>query len=84
MGIERGINNNAYKRGIVVHGAAYVNEETSMINGRMGRSEGCPALPREIHRMVIETIKDGSCFFIYGKNKRYLTSSKLLKESQFS
>jgi hypothetical protein len=55
-----------------------------MINGRMGRSEGCPALPREIHRMVIETIKDGSCFFIYGKNKRYLTSSKLLKESQFS
>ena len=84
MGIEPGINNNAYKRGIVVHGAAYVNEETSMINGRMGRSEGCPALPKDIHRMVIETIKEGSCFFIYGRNKRYLTSSKLLKESPFS
>jgi hypothetical protein len=84
MGIEPGINNNAYKRGIVVHGASYVKEEISLANGRMGRSEGCPALPADIHRPVIEAIKDGSCFFIYGKNKRYLTSSKLLKGSQFS
>jgi hypothetical protein len=84
LGIEPGINNNAYKRGIVVHGASYVNEEISMVNGRMGRSEGCPAIPSDIHRIVIEAIKDGSCFFIYGKNKRYLTSSKLLKGSQFS
>jgi hypothetical protein len=81
MGIERGINNNAYKRGIVVHGADYVNEEASALMGRVGRSEGCPAIPREIHREVIEAIKDGSCFFIYGKNKRYLNSSKLLKLS---
>ena len=81
LGIERGINNNAYKRGIVVHGADYVSEETSVLIGRMGRSEGCPAIPQDIHREVIETIKDGSCFFIYGKNKHYLTSSKLLKES---
>jgi hypothetical protein len=84
LGIEPGINSNAYKRGIVVHGASYVNEETSMANGRMGRSEGCPAIPSDIHRLVIEAIKDGSCFFIYGKNKRYLSSSKLLKGSQFS
>lgn len=84
MGIEPGINNNAFKRGIVVHGASYVNEETSMVNGRMGRSEGCPAIPADIHRPVIEAIKDGSCFFIYGNNKRYLTSSKLLKGSPFS
>jgi hypothetical protein len=81
MGIERGVNNNAYKRGIVVHGADYVNEETSALMGRVGRSEGCPAIPQEIHREVIETIKDGSCFFIYGRNKRYLSTSKLLKES---
>jgi hypothetical protein len=81
LGIEPGINNNAYKRGIVVHGADYVNEESSVLNGRMGRSEGCPAIPRDIHREVIETIKDGSCFFIYGRNRRYLTSSKFLKES---
>jgi hypothetical protein len=84
LGIEPGINSNAYKRGIVVHGADYVNEETSIINGRMGRSEGCPAIPRDIHRVVIETIKEGSCFFIYGRNKRYMTNSKLLKESHFS
>ncbi|HEY4967738.1 MAG TPA: murein L,D-transpeptidase catalytic domain family protein [Puia sp.] len=84
LGIEPGINNNAFKRGIVVHGASYVNEETSNANGRMGRSEGCPAIPADIHRSVIEAIKDGSCFFIYGRNRRYLTSSKLLKGSRLS
>lgn len=84
LGVEMGINNNAYSRGIVVHGASYVSEETFNSNGRLGRSEGCPAIPPEIHRSVIEAIKDGSCFFIYGKNKRYLTSSKLLKGSHFS
>jgi L,D-transpeptidase catalytic domain len=84
LGIEPGINNNAYNRGIVVHGASYVNEEMTNGNGRLGRSEGCPAIPSEVHRSVIEAIKDGSCFFIYGKNKRYLTRSKLLKASHLS
>jgi hypothetical protein len=84
LGIEPGINNNAYNRGIVVHGASYVSEEMTNANGRLGRSEGCPAIPSEVHRSVIEAIKDGSCFFIYGKNKRYLTRSKLLKSSHLS
>jgi hypothetical protein len=78
MGIEQGINNNAFDRGIVVHAAAYVNDEISKTYGRLGRSEGCPAIPSDIHRSVIETIKNGSCFFIYGKNKRYANQSKLL------
>jgi hypothetical protein len=84
MGIEQGINNNAYNRGIVVHAAPYVNEEISKIFGRLGRSEGCPAIPLDIHRSLIETIKNGSCFFIYGKNKRYANLSKLLKEQRLS
>lgn len=84
MGMEQGINNNAYSRGIVVHAAAYVNDEISRIYGRLGRSEGCPAIPADIHRSVIEIIKNGSCFFIYGKDRRYLSMSKLLKEQPLS
>jgi hypothetical protein len=84
LGMEQGINNNAYGRGIIVHAAAYVNEEISKIYGRLGRSEGCPAIPLNIHHSLIQTIKNGSCFFIYGKNKSYANRSKLLKESSLS
>jgi len=84
LGIEPGINSNAYKRGIVVHGASYVSEETSNAYGRLGRSEGCPALPADVHRSVIEAIKEGSCFFIYGNNRQYLNRSKLLKGTHLS
>jgi hypothetical protein len=84
MGMEQGINDNAFKRGIVVHAAAYVNEEISKIYGRLGRSEGCPAIPFDIHRSLIETIKNGSCFFIYGKDRRYTNQSRLLKEPHLS
>jgi len=84
VGMEKGINNNAYDRGIVVHAADYVNEEISKNYGRLGRSEGCPAIPPDIHRSVIETIKNGSCFFIYGKDKKYVYRSKLLKSARLS
>jgi L,D-transpeptidase catalytic domain len=84
MGMEQGINNNAFKRGIVVHAADYVNEDISKTYGRLGRSEGCPAIPSGIHRSVIETIKNGTCFFIYGKDRRYAGRSKLLKQSRLS
>ena len=47
-------------------------------------SEAITAIPSGIHRSVIETIKNGSCFFIYGKNKRYTGQSKLLKEPRLS
>ena len=82
LGMEQGFNNNAYSRGIVIHPADYVNDEISKTSGRLGRSEGCPAIPSDVHRSVIETIKNGSCFFVYGKDKRYATRSKLLKSSR--
>jgi hypothetical protein len=84
LGMEQGINSNAYGRGIVVHAADYVNEEISRIYGRLGRSEGCPSIPSDIHRYLIEAIKDGSCLFIYGKDKKYISRSKLLKEPRLS
>jgi hypothetical protein len=84
LGMEQGFNDNAYSRGIVIHPADYVNDEISKTYGRLGRSEGCPAIPSDIHRSVIETIKNGSCFFVYGKDKRYAIRSKLLKKSRLS
>jgi hypothetical protein len=64
-GIEAGINNNAYARGIVVHGADYVSQEWVKNQGFIGRSQGCPAVPLKANHQLIELIKNGVCFFVY-------------------
>ena len=53
-------------------------------NGRYGRSLGCPVLPTDIYKQVIETIKEGTMVFAYYTNKRYLASSKYLKVSDLT
>jgi hypothetical protein len=42
-----------------------VNENFATQKNGIGRSWGCPAVPEKINASLIETIKDGSCFFIY-------------------
>ena len=64
-GIERGFNDGAGKRKIVVHGADYIGNDRLNKNGYMGRSYGCPAIPETESQFVIDLIKNGSCFFIY-------------------
>ncbi len=64
-GKEKGINDHALARSIVIHGAPYVNENFSTQKTWIGRSWGCPAVLEKISKDLIETIKDGSCFFIY-------------------
>ena len=78
QGIEKGINDKALKRGIVMHSADYVEEDYIQQRGYSGRSEGCPAIPQEFQEPVIETIKDGSCLFLYSPNKFYSTHSKIV------
>lgn len=78
LGIEAGINDNAFERAIVIHGADYVNEKIAATQGYLGRSLGCPALPMQLNNKVINTIREGSCFFIYHPNTTYLSNSKLL------
>ena len=78
-GLERGFNNNAERRGIVLHGAGYVCDSYINEQGFIGRSEGCPAVPRELASDIINTIKDGSCLFIYHSNKLYRQRSVLAK-----
>ncbi|TWV99566.1 murein L,D-transpeptidase catalytic domain family protein [Chitinophaga pinensis] len=77
-GEEKGINDNAMSRGIVMHSAAYVNEQIAKLQGYIGRSLGCPAIPEKIHRQIIEAIKNGTCLFLYSPDKAYMANSKML------
>jgi len=77
-GMEPGINDNVRSRNIVMHGSNYVNAERADEGAKMGRSFGCPAVSYDEHKKIIDTIKGGSCFFIYADYKLYTTSSKIL------
>lgn len=79
-GLEQGINNNARIRTIVIHGADYVSQSYAHQYGRIGRSWGCPALPLNKSKEIIDKISKGSCLFIYGNDPEYLRSSKMLNE----
>ena len=78
MGVEKGINDNAYRRAIVMHSADYVNERFAERLGYIGRSHGCPAVPVELNKPIINNIKDGSCLFIYYPSQQYFEKSDLL------
>jgi len=77
-GLEKGINDNANRRDIVIHGAGYVNENLIKSQGYIGRSWGCPALPENLYKPIINKIKDGTCLFIYSPSKLYLSKSKII------
>lgn len=77
-GLEAGINDKAERRKIVVHGSAYIGESYLRRSRYMGRSFGCPAVPKKYSARLINTIKGGSCLFIYHPGKNYLAVSKIL------
>lgn len=77
-GLESGINDNARKRAIVIHGADYASQKLVDAQGRLGRSYGCPAVPQEVNKELIELIKDKSCLFIYYPSNDYTNRSKLV------
>lgn len=77
-GLEKGFNDKADRRNIVIHGSKYVGEDFLKSNKFSGRSFGCPAIPKADVKEVIEDMKGGSCFFIYHPTKKYLTGSKIL------
>jgi L,D-transpeptidase catalytic domain len=77
-GLENGINSNAENRAIVMHAAPYVSEEIAQNQGHIGRSWGCPAVSEKLNKPIIETIKNGSCLFIFSENKKYIQGSKII------
>lgn len=77
-GVEKGINDHAQNRSIVIHGANYVSENIVNEGGIIGRSFGCPAVPTNKIKEIIATIKQGTCLFIYAPNEAYLKSSELV------
>lgn len=82
VGQEKGINDNALARGIVMHCADYVNEKLIRSQGYIGRSEGCPAIPKAVHVAIIDQIKNGSCLFIFGNDQKYFSASDLIPHFQ--
>jgi hypothetical protein len=64
-GLQKGLNDKARDRAVVIHGADYVSESFIKQNKRLGRSQGCPAVPVEMNAKIINVIKDKSCLFIY-------------------
>lgn len=77
-GLERGINNNAEARRIVIHGANYIGDRHLKANPFTGRSHGCPAVESKLSKRIIQTIKDGSVLFIYHPSTSYLNKSRIL------
>lgn len=65
-GLDPGFNTNAESRAVVVHGADYVCEDFVRAHGRLGRSQGCPALPVAETPAIVKAIQGGSVLYLHG------------------
>ena len=77
-GVDRGYNDMAMKRNIVLHGSTYVGDQYLQNFGTLGTSLGCPAIPAAISGRIIRKVRDGSCFFIYHPTSEYLDHSSVI------
>ncbi len=81
-GMDAGYNDAALQRAVVMHGADYVSEDFIRAHKRIGRSWGCPAVPRALAEPIINTIKGKNCLFIYYPDSQYLSASKWLNSGE--
>lgn len=78
-GLEPGFNDHARTRAIVIHGAPYVNPAIARLQGRLGRSLGCPAVRLSVARPLIDSLRGGTMVFAYYPDKDWLARSRLLE-----
>lgn len=74
-GLESGINDNAYRRAIVVHPAWYASSAFAKKYHRTGRSWGCFAIDPSVSQQFVRLTQGGSTIFAYAtaeQNDRYL------------
>lgn len=80
-GMEKGYNDRIRERAVVIHNAEYVSEAWIKKYGRLGRSQGCPALPVELGKKIIDVVKEKTMVFAYFNDEQYLRSSSILDPS---
>lgn len=71
-GLDPGFNDAARQRAIVMHGAWYANPDLIRTQGRLGRSQGCPALREGVARVVIDSLKQQQLVFAYADDAAFL------------
>jgi len=79
-GLEKGFNDNAKTRTIVLHGAPYVSKQFVAAAGRVGRSWGCPAVEKPLAEPIINTIKNGTMIFAFYPDKNWLAKSEFINQ----
>lgn len=77
-GLEPGFNDNARRRAIVLHGAAYARPVTILRLGRLGLSLGCPAVSPQVARQLVTSLPVGTALLMYGNDRRWLDDSELI------
>jgi hypothetical protein len=78
QGLEPGFNDNALKRNVVFHGAAYVGEDIAKNKGMLGRSWGCMAVAFNTIRPLVNAIKDHTLVVAYYPDNNWLHHSLFL------
>lgn len=77
-GLDPGFNDLARQRAIVMHGAPYVDPEFAQVQGRLGRSHGCPAVRDAVARPLINQLRDGQLVFAYYPDPEWLANARSL------
>ncbi len=84
LGLDKNFNDRAYQRAIVMHSAWYVNKAFVKKYGRVGRSWGCPAVPSNLAKPIMNLIKEQSLFVVYYPSSQWFSTSKFLNCTNIS
>jgi hypothetical protein len=66
-GLDRGVNDKAEVREIIIHGADYVSASFIQQHGRLGRSFGCPAVPDALMPRMVEWLADDGLLYVHAR-----------------